>query len=119
MSKTLYLLNLTDYGVLPEGVVSFLIKMDDLLEISWHLESIILSNGLSLSIGIKDIEHPDEIIRMIGKASCSIPIVHVKYPIVSCICIKDGIVIFIYFIHSILYILSIFPYHLDIPITIL
>ena len=73
--------NLSEYCFPTEGDKIFLIKLDGLLSIAWHLDSILLFCGVSIILRIKYFGYPDEILRTIGEMSFSFPLGRVEEPI--------------------------------------
>ena len=59
---------LSYYCVLIECITIFLIKLDGFLENSWRFDSILVFDGVYLSLDRKDLGHPANILRIIGEA---------------------------------------------------
>ena len=83
------------YHVLPEGVAVFLIKLDASLEILCNLDTILVFDGVSYIISIKDIICTKKLRRVLVEATLPLPIGRVEEPIISCIGGKGEIVIFL------------------------
>ena len=55
--KIIYLVHFSDYCILSEVVYILLIRFDGFPEISWKFESIVLFDGIYLSMVIKNLVH--------------------------------------------------------------
>ena len=104
--KILDLGHLNAYRILREDVTILLVKVDVLLDISWHLDPILIFDGVPLSLEIKFIEHTDKLLRNLGYIPFPIPLGHVEDIIISFIGVKGEIFLYIDLLHRIL---SLFP----------
>ena len=73
------------YCILPEGVTIIIIKLDGLLKILWHLDSILLIDGVLLSIGSRDLGHPNELLGVLVEEPFQPTLGRFEYLIISCI----------------------------------
>ena len=71
------------YFVLPEGVSIIIIKLYDLFYITFHLDSILVMDVVTLSLGSKDLGHPNKLIGILDEAPYLLPFGNIEDPIIS------------------------------------
>ena len=77
-----------------------MIKIYGFLDIMWHLDSMLVFGGISLSLSRKYLEYTDKILRILGEAPFPLPPESVEELIVSLICGKGDIYILLDGLHS-------------------
>ena len=103
------MIHFLSYCIISEGVTIITIKLDVLLNILGKLDSILAFDILSLSMGNKDLGHPNELLGILGEVPLPFPLVYVKEFIISFISEKGGVFMFFCSMNRLPFICSIFP----------